>query len=315
MTVNTTTSLAVAAARDRSCPLCETPPGQPCQDKPSGDHLARYLDAYRGGQITRGYVALVLGELIVIDDCAVIAAAPQPCAMTAWCPATTEIDDETLYCEREAGHPGSHRAPGPDEGSEVAWSDEKPPGFDCDCGRLPWPGRMQDETCPGCGAVWEHDGVSIGGGARLVKLGELPAAAIVAESIRTGTPVIVEDDRATPEERLLLSIFGVDPDDAHNVRELRKHAVTCTKDDHSYCLAYLPGIPEDHETAQASALVGRLVEDAHDDSPCPAVGLVVGQVDEDTLEVLWGDRRFEENPGTGTYEPFDALRPARDGAR
>jgi len=62
-------------------------------------------------------------------------------------------------------------------------------------------------------------------------------------------------------------------------------------------------------------LIGRLVEDACDDSPCPTVGLVVGQVDEDTLEVLWGDRRFEDNPGPGVYEPFDALRPARDGAR
>jgi hypothetical protein len=40
----------------------------------------------------------------------------------------------TLYCERPAGHQGSHRAPGPDEGSEVAWSDcdaTMPlPGFD-----------------------------------------------------------------------------------------------------------------------------------------------------------------------------------------
>jgi hypothetical protein len=45
------------------------------------------------------------------------------------------------------------------------------------------------------------------------------------------------------------------------------------------------------------------------------VGLVVGQVDEDTLEVLWGDRRFEDNPGPGRCEPIDALRPARDGAR
>ena len=48
-------------------------------------------------------------------------------AMSRYCPATTGPDDEldvTLYCDREAGHPGSHHAPGPDEGSEVAWSDE-----------------------------------------------------------------------------------------------------------------------------------------------------------------------------------------------
>jgi len=42
-----------------------------------------------------------------------------------WCPAFTvmEDDDVTLYCDREAGHPGSHHAPGPDEGSEVAWGE------------------------------------------------------------------------------------------------------------------------------------------------------------------------------------------------
>lgn len=77
------------------------------------------------------------------------------------------------------------------------------------------------------------------------------ASAIAAESIASGTPVIVEDDEAepeaTPEERLLLAIYGADPGDAHNVRELRKHAVTCTKDDHGYCLACLSGIPGDGE--------------------------------------------------------------------
>lgn len=41
-----------------------------------------------------------------------------------WCPAFTVMEDgETLYCDRETGHPGSHHAPGPGEGSEVAWSD------------------------------------------------------------------------------------------------------------------------------------------------------------------------------------------------
>ena len=40
------------------------------------------------------------------------------------CPASTVMeDDETLCCDRYAGHVGSHHAPGPDEGSEVAWSD------------------------------------------------------------------------------------------------------------------------------------------------------------------------------------------------
>jgi len=40
-----------------------------------------------------------------------------------WCPATTMRDGITVYCDREDAH-DEHRAPGPDEGSEVAWSDE-----------------------------------------------------------------------------------------------------------------------------------------------------------------------------------------------
>jgi hypothetical protein len=80
----------------------------------------------------------------------------------------------------------------------------KPPGFDCDCGRrLPWPSRVQDETCPDCGAVWEHDGVDLGAGARIKRLGRLPGeplqnddAVIEAGAIETGTPVIVTDDYA-----------------------------------------------------------------------------------------------------------------------
>lgn len=64
--------------------------------------------------------------------------------------------------------------------------------------------------------------------------------------------------------------------------------------------------PEQRETG----LVGTIVVDAHDDSPCPPTGKIVGQVDEETVEVLWGERQREDNPGTGTYEPIDALRPA-----
>jgi hypothetical protein len=57
---------APEAARARHCPLCQTPPGTPCQRKPQGDHLARYLDAYAAGQLTREYLAAVLDELVVI---------------------------------------------------------------------------------------------------------------------------------------------------------------------------------------------------------------------------------------------------------
>ena len=61
-----------AAARARQCPLCSAAPGTPCQRKPSGDHLARYLDAYTAGQLTRVYLAAVLGELVVIADQAIV---------------------------------------------------------------------------------------------------------------------------------------------------------------------------------------------------------------------------------------------------
>ena len=53
-------------ARGRRCPLCEAVPGVPCQLRPSGDHLARYLDAYTAGQLTREFMAAVLGELVVV---------------------------------------------------------------------------------------------------------------------------------------------------------------------------------------------------------------------------------------------------------
>jgi hypothetical protein len=65
-------TITAPAVRARQCPLCETPPGIPCQPKPSGDHLARYLDAYAAGQLTRAYMAMVLGELVVVDGCVVI---------------------------------------------------------------------------------------------------------------------------------------------------------------------------------------------------------------------------------------------------
>ena len=71
MTVNTITT-APQAARARICPLCDAPAGEPCQLKPAGDHLARYLDAYTAGQLTREYMAAVVGELVEIDTCAVI---------------------------------------------------------------------------------------------------------------------------------------------------------------------------------------------------------------------------------------------------
>ncbi|MGH3271728.1 MAG: zinc finger domain-containing protein, partial [Trebonia sp.] len=70
MTVNTIT--AAPAVRARQCPLCEAAPGEACQPKPAGDHLARYLDAFTAGQLTKAYMAMVLGELVVVDACVIV---------------------------------------------------------------------------------------------------------------------------------------------------------------------------------------------------------------------------------------------------
>jgi hypothetical protein len=66
------TATAAQAARARRCPLCWAQPGTPCQRKPAGDHLARYLDAYTAGQLSREYMAAVTGELVVITRSQVI---------------------------------------------------------------------------------------------------------------------------------------------------------------------------------------------------------------------------------------------------
>ena len=60
------------AARARRCPHSGQVPGVPCQSKPAGDHLARYLDAYTAGKLSRTYLAMVLAELVVIADAAII---------------------------------------------------------------------------------------------------------------------------------------------------------------------------------------------------------------------------------------------------
>jgi len=70
--MTTASTITAPAVRTRQCPLCEAPAGEACQPKPSGDHLARYLDAYTAGQLTKAYMARVLGELVVVDACAVI---------------------------------------------------------------------------------------------------------------------------------------------------------------------------------------------------------------------------------------------------
>lgn len=46
---------------------------------------------------------------------------------------------------------------------------------------------------------------------------------------------------ATPAERFLLSVHGVNPDESANIRELRTHEAECTETDHTPCLAHLTG--------------------------------------------------------------------------
>ena len=65
---------ARAAVRGRACPLCEAPAAEACQPRPAGDHLARYLDAYTAGHLSKTYMAMTLGELVVIDASAVVPA-------------------------------------------------------------------------------------------------------------------------------------------------------------------------------------------------------------------------------------------------
>jgi hypothetical protein len=73
MSVNQT--MTDPPVRARQCPLCEAPEGRPCLDEPAGDHVARYLDAYTTGQLTKAYMGAVLGEFVVIDRCAIVSAA------------------------------------------------------------------------------------------------------------------------------------------------------------------------------------------------------------------------------------------------
>ena len=39
----------------------------------------------------------------------------------------------------------------------------------------------------------------------------------------------------------------------------------------------------------AAGLIGRRVIRNWDDSPCPISGIITGQLDEDRVEVVWGD--------------------------
>lgn len=55
------------AVRWRPCPVCGTGSYSPCQVRPAGDHLARWLATYAAGKITRADLIGVVGGLVVIS--------------------------------------------------------------------------------------------------------------------------------------------------------------------------------------------------------------------------------------------------------
>jgi hypothetical protein len=63
-----------------------------------------------------------------------------------------------------------------------------------------------------------------------------------------------------------------------------------------------------------TSIIGRIVARAHDDSPVPVTGRVVSQIDDETLEVAWGDEQRSADPRT-SREPFDDLRPVSSPAQ
>ena len=64
--------LPVQAVRMARCGLCPARPGQPCQAQPPGDHLSRWLSAYRAGHISRDELAQVFSELVVLTKFQVV---------------------------------------------------------------------------------------------------------------------------------------------------------------------------------------------------------------------------------------------------
>jgi hypothetical protein len=67
---------------------------------------------------------------------------------------------------------------------------------------------------------------------------------------------------------------------------------------------------KEQQVSESNSVVGRIVARDYDDSPVPFTGGVLGQVDEETLEVAWGSEQDAGYP-RGTYEPVDGLRPIR----
>ena len=63
----------VGAVRWAACPLCGARAYGPCQLKPAGDHLARWLAAYAARRITRDQITAEVVRLVVVTKWCVIA--------------------------------------------------------------------------------------------------------------------------------------------------------------------------------------------------------------------------------------------------
>ena len=86
---------------------------------------------------------------------------------------------------------------------------------------------------------------------------------------------VIADGEATADERLLLAVHGVSPDNPANVRELRTHEAECTETDHTPCLAHL----------------AKAAPEADEDGPCMKVGCGHGY-DDHSLDLEAGDRLY-----------------------
>jgi hypothetical protein len=60
------------AVRAGNCPLCTAPAGAWCSPSPASDHLARWLDAYRAGRISRDDLKTAISGLTVITTAQLI---------------------------------------------------------------------------------------------------------------------------------------------------------------------------------------------------------------------------------------------------
>jgi hypothetical protein len=69
------TRAPVDAARMLPCSLCWAASGTPCQQSPEADHLARYLDAYANGKISRKDMTAVFAAAEVITAYRLVTAA------------------------------------------------------------------------------------------------------------------------------------------------------------------------------------------------------------------------------------------------